>query len=143
MNHHDEGSVFALPYECYLDRDDELTRAQYDEIVSLAQWDEEDQLALDSTVPLEDTVYDLIRDEVNEPLTLCGILERLEDKYDMVLGISDYSDHQHCHIFEHSPDKIRIEEKKKEFVTVNEAMYYLLGRYVKEKKKVNANRKEQ
>ena len=26
-----------LPYECYLDRDGELTRAQYDEIVSLAE----------------------------------------------------------------------------------------------------------
>ena len=142
MNHHSEGSVFDLPYECYLDRDDELTRAQYDEIVSLAEWDEEDQLALDNTVPLEDSVYDLIREEVTEPLTLCGILERLEDKYDMVLGISNYSDHQHCYIFEHSPDKIRIEENEKEFDTVNEAMYYLLGRYVEEKKKANANREE-
>lgn len=138
LNHHDEGSVFDLPYECYLDRDGELTRAQYDEIVSLAEWDEEDQLALDTTVPLEDAVYDLIREEVTEPLTLCGILERLEDKYDMVLGISDYSDHQHCYIVEHSPDKIRIEDDKREFDTVNEAMYYLLGRYVEEKKKANA-----
>ena len=135
LNHHEEGSVFDLPYECNLDKDDELTRAQYDEIVSLAEWDEEDQLALDTTIPLEDSVYDLIRKEVTEPLTLCGILERLEDKFDMVLGISNYSDQQHCYIFEHSPDKISIEESEKEFDSVNEAMYYLLGRYVEEKKK--------
>ena len=135
LNYHNEGGVFDLPYECYLDREDELTQAQYDEIVSLAEWDEEDQLSLDTTVPLEDSVYDLIRDEVTEPLTLCGILERLEDKYDLVLGITDYSDHQHCYIFEHSPDKIRIEEKKASD-SVNEAMYYLLGRYVEEKKKM-------
>lgn len=37
-----------------------------------------------------------------------------------------------------SPDKIRIEENEKEFNTVNEAMYYLLGRYVEEKKKADA-----
>ena len=139
LNHHCEGSVFDLPYECYLDTEDELTRAQYDEIVSLAEWEEEDQLSLDTAVPLEDSVYDLIRDEVTEPLTLCGLLERLEDKYDMVLGISDYSDHQHGYIYEQSPDKIRIEENEKEFDTVNEAMYYLIGLYVEVKKKVMAN----
>lgn len=140
LNHHKEGSVFALPYECYLDRDDELTRAQYNEIVSLAEWDKEDQLELDTVVPLEDSIYDLIRDEVKEPLTLCGILERLEDKYDIVLGVSNYSDHQHCYVFEHSPDEIRIEENEKEFETVNDAMYYLLGRYVEEKKHVKQNK---
>lgn len=57
-----------------------------------------------------------------------------------MLGVSDYSDHQHCYVFEHSPDEIRIEENEKEFETVNEEMYYLLGRYVEEKKHVKQNK---
>lgn len=46
LNHHDEGSVFDLPYECDLGNGDEITREQYDEIVSLATWDPEERLAL-------------------------------------------------------------------------------------------------
>ena len=45
MNHHDEGTVYELPWEYQLsdDCDDSeslLTKAQYDELVSLAEWDE-------------------------------------------------------------------------------------------------------
>ena len=45
MNHHDEGTVYELPWKYQLsdDCDDSeslLTKAQYDEIVSLAEWDE-------------------------------------------------------------------------------------------------------
>ncbi len=135
LNHHKEGSVFSLPYECYLGEEDELTREQYDEIVSLAQWDAEEQVVLDKPIPLDDSVYDLIRDEVFEPLTICGILSILEHKYDVVLGISNYSDHQHCYLFEHGPGKIKIEETQKQFETVNAAMYYIISRFVEEKKK--------
>ncbi len=135
LNHHKEGSVFSLPYECYLGEEDELTREQYDEIVSLAQWDAEEQVVLDKPIPLDDSVYDLIRDEVFEPLTICGILSILEHKYDVVLGISNYSDHQHCYLFEHGPGKIKIVETQKQFETVNAAMYYIIRGFVEEKKK--------
>lgn len=133
--HHDEGSVFPLPYECYLGENDELTREQYDEIVSLAEWSPEEPVVLDTLVPLDDSVYDLIRDEVSDPLTLCGILTVLERKYDVVFGISSYSDHQHCYLFEHGPGQLRIEKNKKRFDTVNAAMYYIISRFVEEKKK--------
>ena len=46
LNHHDEGSVFDLPYECDLGSDDGITREQYDEIVSQATWEPEKQLVL-------------------------------------------------------------------------------------------------
>lgn len=51
LNHHEEGSVFDLPYECYLGLDEEITREQYDEIVSLATWNPVGQLELDKPVP--------------------------------------------------------------------------------------------
>ena len=45
MNHHEEGTVYELPWEYQLcdycdDSESLLTKAQYDEIVSLAEWDE-------------------------------------------------------------------------------------------------------
>ncbi|MCR5758880.1 MAG: hypothetical protein K6G39_00815 [Bacteroidales bacterium] len=52
LNHHEEGSVFDLPYECDLGSDDGITREQYDEIVSRATWEPEKQLALAGTGPL-------------------------------------------------------------------------------------------
>ena len=46
LNHHEEGSVFDLPYECYLGDGDDITREQYDEIVALAEWKPEVQVTL-------------------------------------------------------------------------------------------------
>lgn len=42
MNHHDEGTVYELPWEYQLSDKSEflLTKAQYDEIISLAEWNE-------------------------------------------------------------------------------------------------------
>lgn len=42
MNHHEEGTVYCLPweYECGNDKDATLTLAQYHDIVSLAEWQE-------------------------------------------------------------------------------------------------------
>jgi hypothetical protein len=44
--------VIALPYEEDCDREGELTREQYDEIVNLAEWEPDVKLKLDSTIPL-------------------------------------------------------------------------------------------
>ena len=60
---------------------------QYDKIVSLATWDREEQLALDVPVPLEDPVYAPIRKDISAPMTVCGILEKMEDKYGIGVGI--------------------------------------------------------
>ena len=42
MNQHNEGTVYELPWEYQLNEESEtlLTKAQYDEIISLAEWDE-------------------------------------------------------------------------------------------------------
>ena len=126
LNHHEEGSVFDLPYECYLGNGDEITREQFDEIVLLAEWKPEVQVTLDELVPLEDEVYDPIRDEVAEPMTLCAILARLYEKYGLGVGITNYDDRQHCYLYgwKNGQDKIQINDKK--FMTANEAMLAVL-----------------
>ena len=132
LNHHEEGSVFDLPYECYLGNGDEITREQYDEIVSLATWNPEGELKLDEPVPLEDSVYDLIRDEASEPMTVCKILERLEEKYGIGVGIGHYSDHQHIYLYGWKKGDEKIQIKDTEFLSANEAMLAVLRVFIKE-----------
>lgn len=131
LDHHEEGSVFDLPYECYLGNGDEITREQYDEIVSLASWKPEVQLKLDNPVPLEDSVYDPIREEVSVPMTVCKILERLEEQYGIGIGISNYDDYQHCYLYGRKSGRdIEIQDKK--FLPTNEAMLAILRMFAKE-----------
>ena len=132
LNHHEEGSVFDLPYECYLGNGDEITREQFDEIVSLATWNPVGKLVLDEPVPLEDSVYDPIRDEVFEPMTVCAILARLYEKYGIGVGITNYDDHQHCYLYgwKNGQDKIQINDK--EFMSANEAMLAILKMFAEE-----------
>ena len=125
LNHHDEGSVFSLPYECYLGNGDEITRGQYDEIVALAEWKPENQMELDKPVPLEDSVYDPIREEATEPMTVCQILSGLEEKYGIGVGISNYGDYQHCYLYGRKIGK-DIEIKDKLFMPANEIMLAVL-----------------
>ena len=132
LNHHDEGSVFDLPYECYLGNGDEITREQYDEIVSVATWSPEGQLELDEPIPLEDSVYDPIRDEVSEPMTVCKILDRLEAKYGIGVGIGHYSDHQHIYLYGWKKGDEKIQIKDTEFMSANEAMLAVLRMFAKE-----------
>lgn len=134
LNHHNEGSVFDLPYDCYLGKGDEITREQYDEIVSLAQWDQVSQLVLDEIIPLNDPVYDLIREFISEPLTACGILWELEKKYSVVVGIIDRDDWHEAYLCEHGGDDLRINLKNIRFDTANEAMLAVMREFGKLKK---------
>lgn len=134
LNHHEEGSVFSLPYECYVGMDEELSREQYDEIVSLAEWKPVARLALDEQVPLKDSVYDPIREEVSEPMTACGILARLYEKYGIGVGISDYGDHQHIYLYGWKKGDEKIQIKDKEFMSANEAMLAVLRMFAEELK---------
>lgn len=82
----DEG-VIAIPYVEDCDKPDELTRAQFDEIVKLAVWEPDVKLKIDRKIPLNDKVYALIRDEAETPMTISEIRKRIEQKYDTYLAV--------------------------------------------------------
>ena len=140
LNHHEEGSVFDLPYECYLGDGDDITREQYDEIVALAEWKPEVQVTLDETVPLEDEVYDPIREEVADPLTVSEILERLYEKYGVGVGIGKYRDHQHIYLYGWKKGDEKIQIKGETFMPANEAMLAVLRMFAGEYN--NSNKEE-
>ena len=115
-----------LPFVEDCDKEGELTRKQYDEIVRLAEWEPDVQLKLDSKIPLEDAVYDLIREDVKESVTLSEIRHLIEKKYETYLSVFDedgYTGYYYVHSRgeKHSPEK-----SKNYYPTFNEAMRALI-----------------
>ena len=122
----DDEGVIGLPFVEDCDKEDELTRKQYDEIVRLAEWEPDVQLKLDSKIPLEDAVYDLIREEVKEPMTLSEIRHWIEKKCETYLSVFE-EDGYTGYYYVHSKDKQHSPAKSKSYYpTFNEAMRALI-----------------
>ena len=85
LNHHEENSVLSLHYECECVAKTEpecFTREQLQEIIDHSEWLPEDKLKIQHKIPLDSPVYDLIRDEVKEPMFLYDIKMYLWEKHD-------------------------------------------------------------
>ena len=122
----DDEGVIDLPFVEDCDKEGELTRAQYDEIVKLAEWELDVKLKLDGTIPLEDEVYDLIREEVKEPVTLSEIRHRIEEKNETYLSVFE-EDGYTGYYYVHSKDKQHSPAKSESYYpTFNEAMRALI-----------------
>lgn len=123
----DDEGVMGLPYEEDCDKEDELTRAQYDEIVRLAEWEPDVQLKLDKTIPLDDAVYDLIRDEVDKPITLSEIRHRIEKKYETYLSVFQEDGFKgYYYMAPMRKEKLFVKKSEKYYPTFNEAMKALI-----------------
>ena len=123
----DDEGVFDLPYVEDCDKEGELTRAQYDEIVELAEWEPDVQLKLDKRIPLNDAVYDLIRDEVKAPMTLSEIRHCIEKKYDTYLSVYQQDGYKGCYyIAPLRNEKFSVTQCNTFFPTFNEAMRALI-----------------
>ncbi len=127
----DEGAI-SLPFKENCGKEGELTLTQYEEIVRLAEWEPEEELKLDSPIPLDDEVYDLIREEVNTPLTLSDIRHIIENKYNTYLSVYEEDRTGYYYIL---PDK-HTEKSEDRFPTFNMAIRALIL-----KMKGNKNRK--
>ena len=85
LNHHEETSDLSLHYEseCVDKAEPEcFTREQLQEIIDHSEWLPEDKLKVQHKIPLDSPVYDLIRDEVKEPMFLYDIKMYLWEKHD-------------------------------------------------------------
>ena len=123
----DDEGVFDLPYLEDCDKEGELTRMQYDEIVKLAEWEPDVQLKLDKPIPLIDAVYDLIRDEVDAPMTLSEIRHHIEEKYDIYLSVYKRDGYNgYYYIAPLRNEKLFVTKCDTFFPTFNEAMKALI-----------------
>lgn len=123
----DDEGVLDLPYVEDCDKEGELTRAQYDEIVKLAEWEPDVQLRLDKPIPLYDAVYDLIRDEVETPMTLSEIRHRIEKKYGTYLSVYEQDGYKgYYYMAPLRNEKLFVTKCDTFFPTFNEAMKALI-----------------
>ena len=75
--HDDElGNEISLPYV-----DNETSKEQVRQVIEATQWEPLEKVGLDKLIPLEDEVYDFIRDEAVEPLTMSAMRRKYEQKY--------------------------------------------------------------
>lgn len=123
----DDEGVIRLPYEEDCDKEGELTRGQYDEIVRLAEWEPDVQLKLDKPIPLDDAVYDLIRDVADKPMTLSKIRFRVENKYDTYLAVARRDGYEgYYYMAPFRNEHLSADKCERFFPTFNEAMKALI-----------------
>ena len=123
----DDEGVFSLPHVEDCGEEDEITREQYDEIVRLAKWVPEVKLKLDHNIPLDDAVYDMVRDEVTVPVTLSEIRARIEAKYDTYLAVERVTGNRgYRYINALRNRSLSVSEKSQVYPTFNEALRALI-----------------
>ena len=123
----DDEGVIGLPYVEDCDWEGELTRTQYVEIVSLVEWEPDVQLKLDKTIPLDDAVYDLIRDEADKPMTLSEIRHRIEKKYDTYLSVFQEDGFKgYYYMAPMRNERLSVKKSEEYYPTFNEAMRALI-----------------
>ena len=84
LYHHAESSALSLPYESEcVDNPMQgcVTLEQLQEIIDNSEWLPEDKLKIQYKIPLDSPLYDLIRDEVKEPMFLYYIKMYLWEKH--------------------------------------------------------------
>ena len=139
----DDEGVISVPYIEDCDKEGELTRQQYDDIVRYAEWEPNDKVALDKHIPLHAPVYHLIRDEVNEPITLSEIRKRIEKKYDTYLSVAMKDGYKGYYYMGPLRDcGLAAKKCKRYYKTFNEAMKALILSIKVIKQDTNENRTE-
>ena len=123
----DDEGVFSLPHVEDCGEEDEITREQYDEIVRLAKWVPEVKLKLDHNIPLDDAVYDMVRNEVTVPVTLSEIRARIEAKYDTYLAVQgDVDKRGYRYVNALRNRRLSVSKKSQLYPTFNEALRALI-----------------
>jgi hypothetical protein len=123
----DDEGVFSLPYVEDCGIEGEVTREQYDEIVRLAEWEPKTKLKLDGNIPLDDAVYDMVRDDMTAPATLSEIRVQIEKKYDTYLAVERVTGNRgYRYINALRNRSLSVSEKSQVYPTFNEALRALI-----------------
>ena len=76
------GNGISLPYV-----DNDITEERVRQVIEAAEWEPLEKVRLDKVVPLDDEVYDFMRDEVMEPMTMSTIRKKYEQKHNVYLCV--------------------------------------------------------
>lgn len=116
--HDDElGNEISLPYA-----DEDTTEEQVRQVIDATEWDPLEKVRLDKKIPLEDEVYDFMREEVVEPLTTSAIRKKYEQKYNTYLCVHYESGRGYFY----AERQAKGHYKKHYYPTFSEAMHGLI-----------------
>ena len=116
--HDDElGNEISLPYI-----DNDITEEQVRQVIEAAEWAPLEKVRLDKMVPLDDEVYDFMRDEAIEPMTMSAIRKKYEQKNNVYLCVH-YESGKGYYYAERTP---KGRYKNHYYLTFNEAMRALI-----------------
>lgn len=116
--HNDElGNEISLPYV-----DNDITEEQVHQVIEAAEWEPLEKVGLDKVIPLDDEVYDFMRDEVLEPMTMSAIRKKYEQKHNVYLCVH-YESGKGYYYAERTP---KGRYKYHYYPTFNEAMRALI-----------------
>lgn len=118
----DDEGVFELPYAEDCGREGEITRQQYDEVVRCAEWQPLTRLHIERVIPLESPLYDSIRNQVREPLTVSRVRNMIQERYDVCFTVAqDEMTGRYYPMSLYYKDR-HIDVPRDFYVTYNEAM---------------------
>lgn len=93
LNHQNESSVFPLPWEDECDYEEcGVSLEQLNEIINCSEWLPLQNLKIQNKIPIESHLYDLMRDEVREPMYLQEIRMKMWNDHDGYVGTYHYSE---------------------------------------------------
>lgn len=126
----DEG-VFPLPYVEFCDGENEISREQFNQIVEKAVWEQDAKLVLDKVIPLESGIYELVRDEVDNPMTVSQVRKLIEQKFKTYLSVERDDETGEYYYMPPRRDGEYVSEDKerKYYATFNEAMSALMLKF--------------
>lgn len=113
--------------------------------MQLAQWEPDIPVKLDNIIPLDDPVYDLIREAADVPMTLSEIRHQIEQKYSTYLSVIEEDRYSgYYYIPPERRGRRSAYQSKDYYPTFNEAMRALIleMRSLKMKKKTNQKTKQ-
>ena len=127
----DDEGVFPLPFVEFCDGVNEISREQFSQIVEKAVWEQDVKLVLDEVVPLDNSIYELVRDEVEVPVTVSDVRRIIEKKFKTYLSVvRDNGGKGYYYLSPRRNGEFIPEEKgKKYYATFNEAMKALIIKY--------------
>ena len=126
----DEG-VFPIPYVEFCDTENEFSREQFDQIVEKAVWEPDVKLVLDMVIPIESGIYDLVREKVDNPMTVSQVRKLIEQKFKTYLSVErdDETGEYYYMPPRRNGEYVSEDNDRKYYATFNEAMSALIIKF--------------
>lgn len=127
----DDEGVFPLPFDEFCDGENEISQEEFKQIIEKAVWSPDVKLVIDRTVPLENGIYDLVRDEVNNPMTVSQVRHLIEQRFKTYLSVERIDGRVGYYYIppRRNNEYVPADKDRQYYATFNEAMTALILKF--------------